>query len=694
MLNVHVVWEEYNPVFGVNEVFYRRSTDVGSSWQSTIGIGTEYNGLSSDVPDATPVIADYGSRVVVAWRYNYQGWYGGIAARVDPSYNDVWYPIGGSDVTSSKPSISCGSGDTQPFQIVFVNGTSSIKHVGLSLNAYQIIQSSATEIASGSSLANPCITQTSTVWGDRSVIVTWDALNGSTRHIFARTRSSDGLTWSSPLEFSHGTHQCTQPVASFDQNDNKIVLLWQCDNHIAKTTRAQSGTTWSPVSDRGTGSSPAIVARRDAGQSSLAAWMTGTAAPYALNLPSLTPAAPTSFSSTATIGNGQRKLVRGSSGTLYLVYESEGDIFFTKSTDNGVSWAQSVYLSKNYIPSDYPSITERGGQLYVIWQTKVGSGYNVYFTQSTNGGNSWLSAPVTMASSLVTPLPGPTPVIAATGPSASFGLMIVYRTASDLRSNYSTTYPPAPGWTFSTITVYGTNASSKNPTLLYHPNSYPPFRVAWDENGKVKYECFYGTQWSSLLTFDPPYSQNNSPSIAISGDNTVHLAFQGGGGGNNPWIYYTKNLNTSYYTSFGGGGGGTNYLQPSITGHTGGRASLLWYSASNAIKKVVYDGTNWSSEGTIATGGKYVSTSITNPPGGSAYAVWTGASGIPYPLYVGPGGGPLQQAGGDEAITRPFVHSRSVQISTEDRSELLTIEMAKPEVTTATGDRLRLPFKP
>lgn len=687
---IHIVWEEVVGTF--RYVYYRRSQDAGASFEPAITLVDEFGYFVTEDEDATPVVVTGSPDVVVIWKF-----WGGLALRAVPSYNSSTYSIPETNESSLHPAVIYGSrnSDGNPAFLLAYEHAGSLLHfkelMVLNYGNYSISWASTEPpLTSTGSPVNPSITA-GTAWGDKRAVVAWDALAGGNRRVYAKERNSGGA-WQAQVEFSHGTHQCTKPVVNLDDTYGKINLLWQCDNHIAKSARAVSGSVWTATIDRGAGSSPSIAAKTDAGQLPLAAWMTGAAVPYTLHLPSFGAPAQQSYSPSATAGNGQRKLARGSSGTLYLTYESEGDIFFTKSTDNGSSWSQAVYLSKGYVPSEYPSIAERGGHLYVAWHTKLATSiYNVAYNYSTNDGSTWLTNPVSLSGAIGCPAPGPTPAIALTKPSGSFEIIVVFRESSRLTSRHSTTNPPASSSNWTTVNVANTTSSSRNPSLWYHPNSWPPFRLAWDEAGtSVKHQYFYYSSWSSVQTFNPMYSQNTAPSVAISGDNSVYLAFQGGGGGYNPWIYVTKNLNTTYYTSFGVG---ANYLQPSVTGHSGGRASLLWFDATNAIKKVVYDGTNWSSEGTIATGGKYISASITNPPGGSAYAVWTGASGIPYSLYVGPGSGPLQQAGGEETFANILVHSRSLQFSHPDGSGHFVVEMASPEVTTPDGARLRLPFK-
>ena len=78
-----------------------------------------------------------------------------------------------------------------------------------------------------------------------------------------------------------------------------------------------------------------------------------------------------SNTSTAFANNSQRKFVRTSDGTLHLVYESLGHVWYERSTDNGVTW----FLANNGKPLDVnggklPALDSRGTEVAIVWQEK------------------------------------------------------------------------------------------------------------------------------------------------------------------------------------------------------------------------------------------------------------------------------------------------------------------------------------
>lgn len=98
-----------------------------------------------------------------------------------------------------------------------------------------------------------------------------------------------------------------------------------------------------------------------------------------------------SVSATATAANSGRRIVKDGAGKYHLVFESGitsssnvlSEIFYRNSTD-GITWSTPVRLSAGNEQNRYPSIAERSGKLYVVWQRKTGTDiYNIFFAIST-----------------------------------------------------------------------------------------------------------------------------------------------------------------------------------------------------------------------------------------------------------------------------------------------------------------------
>jgi len=81
-------------------------------------------------------------------------------------------------------------------------------------------------------------------------------------------------------------------------------------------------------------------------------------------------------------------------GDIYVVWHDETagneEIFFKKSTDGGSSWAPGKRLTWNAGSSVGQVIAVNGtGHLYIVWYDNTPGNMEIYFKESTDGGESW-----------------------------------------------------------------------------------------------------------------------------------------------------------------------------------------------------------------------------------------------------------------------------------------------------------------
>jgi hypothetical protein len=226
-----------------------------------------------------------------------------------------------------------------------------------------------------------------------------------------------------------------------------------------------------------------------------------------------------SVSAGTTTTNGQRKLVRESSGKLHEVFESGSQIFYRNSSDGGATWQTTLRLTDGYTTNAYPCIAERSGNVYAVWQKQNTSSWDLAYSYSTNGGTTWLSQPSILVSYAAILANNPLPVIFPSSPSSSFQLMVAYRQASGINTMTTLVSPGSSGWS-SPALASGTNSNSKNPTLDYTYSWYY-YKLLWDESGKIYYENYMpGGSWSGLTFVN---SGNNQPITVIH----YHMAHEG-----------------------------------------------------------------------------------------------------------------------------------------------------------------------
>ena len=67
------------------------------------------------------------------------------------------------------------------------------------------------------------------------------------------------------------------------------------------------------------------------------------------------------------------------------------DVFFTKSTDGGNSFAKPINLSEDPAGSGNPQISAKGNKIYVVWGGTTPGANDIFFRKSTDGGISFSS---------------------------------------------------------------------------------------------------------------------------------------------------------------------------------------------------------------------------------------------------------------------------------------------------------------
>lgn len=66
------------------------------------------------------------------------------------------------------------------------------------------------------------------------------------------------------------------------------------------------------------------------------------------------------------------------------------EIYYKRSLDAGVTWLQDMRLTSDTAESNYPSVSIGGNVVYVVWQDNR-TGWDIYGKRSLDGGSSWES---------------------------------------------------------------------------------------------------------------------------------------------------------------------------------------------------------------------------------------------------------------------------------------------------------------
>ena len=69
--------------------------------------------------------------------------------------------------------------------------------------------------------------------------------------------------------------------------------------------------------------------------------------------------------------------------------DGNGEIYYKSSTDEGANWGPDTRLTNNTSTSNTPSIAGAGTELHVVWMVWEGSGAEIYYKRSQDGGITW-----------------------------------------------------------------------------------------------------------------------------------------------------------------------------------------------------------------------------------------------------------------------------------------------------------------
>jgi hypothetical protein len=349
---------------------------------------------------------------------------------------------------------------------------------------------------------------------------------------------------------------------------------------------------------------------------------------------------------TATASNNQRKMTYFN-GAHHVVYESGGEVWYTRSANDGATWSNEVLLSDGSGINKSPSIAVRkgGSQLHpplgVTWE-KFSGGVSDVYLRYLNSDNTW-----TNPEFIVTVEGEATPVISldenfetivydngdTSGGTA--GIEVYYKDLVNNITHYTFEHVP------------GTDFESKHPSaeIFSYGNLTGQLGVAWSQKDEIHYTYItynFGTQ---TLDFSPTevvsvggsYIWSDFPSLTFENVSPYRPAIT--------WQTYDYDFVTTYVIhqrrreSWGWGvttefHGGAAFFHPSIMVHPlNYRQVVAWHTDNDDARYYAYDGNSWVNGGVVAS-------NVTNPSIGSDHrttqirVAYTGLTSNPYPIVT------------------------------------------------------------
>ena len=184
-----------------------------------------------------------------------------------------------------------------------------------------------------------------------------------------------------------------------------------------------------------------------------------------------------SNSTLSTTYNNQRKMVYAST-TYHMVYEDEGEIYYTTSTDNGATWSTEIFVSDGSGTNKYPALDFINQIVIVLWQQELSGSGKIFMRRKYSGvWQPQQEVAAFLASSGFTA----TPVVSALG---TFYYLVVWRDYDSPGLRIRAFNENNDTWGTATA-IPSTNSNSFYPTIS--KDTYEFCHLAWAESGTIYY---------------------------------------------------------------------------------------------------------------------------------------------------------------------------------------------------------------
>jgi hypothetical protein len=330
--NVFAVW--FDERDGNPEIYYKRSTDGGISWEADARL-TNTNAQSN-----VPSIALSGSDVHVVWRdsqdgnaeiYHKHSTDNGISWGTDTRLSN-------NTSASDFPSVSVSGSDVYVVWRDFRDGNDEIyyKHSTDSGTNW----GSETRLTNSSGLSEEPSVSTS---GSFVHAAWYDNRDGNVE-IYYKRSIDNGTSWGADTRLTNNSGTSYEP--SISVSGSVVHLVWRDDRdgnfEIYYKRSTDSGTNWS-----------------------------------------------TDTRLTNASGDSWYPSVSVSNLFVHTVWMENRDgnfeIYYKRSTDSGTSWEADTRLTSNDYFSWYPSVASSGSGVHVVWQDIRAGNWEIYYKRNPTG---------------------------------------------------------------------------------------------------------------------------------------------------------------------------------------------------------------------------------------------------------------------------------------------------------------------
>ena len=306
----------------------------------------------------------------------------------------------------------------------------------------------------------------------------------------------------------------------------------------------------------------------------------------------LTFSAPKSLSNTSGFSFSPR-IALDANGGINVVWEDDSpgslDIFFSRSTDGGVTFSNPRDLSNDASDSGSPMVaTDTTGNIYVVWENDSGV-LGVFFTRSSDGGATF-TAPIALSTNTGGSV-SPQMAVDVNG-----DVNVVWEDDSGNSSDISFSRSADHGATFSapkSLSLGVGNSNSAAMAVDLNGN----INVAWENDSPGNFDLFFSRSTDGGLNFSTPKNLSNSPGLS----RTVQMALDGGGNINVVWAENAPpNSSTDIFFSRSANGGASFSAprnlssnagfsaNPSVTVDPGGNINAVWEDSTPGNRDIFF----------------------------------------------------------------------------------------------------------
>jgi len=330
--NIHMVWCDYTP--GNSEIYYKRSTDEGSTWGATKRITWNSGG------SVHPAIAiDSNNNLHVVWH----DWTPGnpeIYYKRSTDGGSTWSPtkrLTWNSSSSRYPAIAIDSNNN--LHVVWedsIPGNSEIYYKRSTDGGSTWGATKRLTWTSGGSYD-----QAMAIDSNNNLYVVWEDSTPGNYEIYYKMSTDGGSTWGATKRLTWTSGSSYEPAIAIDSNNNVHVVwhdLTPGNAEIYYKMSTDGGSTW--------------------GATKRLTWTSGDSAYPAIAI--------------------------DSNNNVHVVWHDltpgNAEIYYKMSTDGGSTWGATKRLSWNSGSSYGPAMAiDSNNSIYVVWHDKTPGNWEIYY---------------------------------------------------------------------------------------------------------------------------------------------------------------------------------------------------------------------------------------------------------------------------------------------------------------------------